>query len=53
MLRWRLASQCYTSTVASAKSVGVFNHFGTVSAIIGVWFGAVCVSGVDNPLPKR
>ena len=31
----------------------MFNHFGTVSAIVGVWFGAVCVSGVGNPLPKR
>ena len=27
----------------------MFNHFGTVSAIIGVWFGA-CVSGVVDPL---
>ena len=31
----------------------MFNHFGTVSAIVGVWFGAMCVSGVDDPLPKR
>ena len=31
----------------------VFNHFGTVSAIVGVWFGAMCVSGVGDPLPKR
>ena len=31
----------------------MFNHFGTVSAIVGVWFGAMCVSGVGDPLPKR
>ena len=36
----------------------MFNHFGTVSAIVavGVWFGAgamFCVSGIGNPLPKR
>ena len=24
----------------------MFNHFGTVSAIVGVWFGAMCVSGI-------
>ena len=27
----------------------MFNHFGTVSAIIGVWFGAVCVFGAGDP----
>ena len=27
-------------TVPSSSRVGVFNHFGTVSAIVGVWFGA-------------
>ena len=31
----------------------MFNHFGTVSAIVGVWFGAMCVSGVGDPLSKR
>ena len=41
----------YPSWLASSR-VGVFNHFGTVSAIIEVWFGAGCVSGVDDPLPK-
>ena len=30
----------------------MFNHFGTVSAIVGVWFGAMCAS-VGDPLPKR
>ena len=37
----------------SWRLVGVLNHFGTVSAIVGVWFGAMCVSGVGDPLPKR
>ena len=36
-----------------SSRVGVFNHFGTVSAIVGVWFGAMCVSGVGDLLPKR
>ena len=31
-MSWRLSSR-----------VGVFNHFGTVSAIVGVWFGAMFV----------
>ena len=34
----------------------MFKHFGTVSDIVGVWFGAggnVCVSGVGHLLPKR
>ena len=31
----------------------MFNHFGTVIAIVGVWFGAMRVSGVGDPLPKR
>ena len=38
---------------SQVPGVGVFNHFGTVSAIVGVWFGAMCVSGVGDPLPKR
>ena len=44
----KLASAC-----SSTSRVGVFNHFGTVSAIVGVWFGAMCVSGIGDPLPKR
>ena len=40
-MSWRLSSR-----------VGVFKDFGTVSAIVGVWFGAMCVSGVGDPLPK-
>ena len=38
----------------------MFNHFGMhiamqtlKTAIVGVWFGAMCVSGVGDPLPKR
>ena len=28
------------ASASPSTRVGVFNHFGTVSAIIGVWFGA-------------
>ena len=29
------------------------NHFGTVFAIVEVWFGAMCVSDIGDPLPKQ
>ena len=45
---------------AMAKKGTLSQHFvthvvpplGTVSAIIGVWFGAVCVFVAGDPLPK-
>ena len=39
----KLASAC-------SSRVGVLNHFGTVSAIVGVWFG-VCAMFVFLALP--